>query len=109
VLLDLQHVLLDARGRSRRLLALQARERFLVFLVGEVKADPARDQQRAADQGEDQQEVLAEELAAVQAPGRRLPRGRLLFDDRLYRFQALPPLRFTLSPRPRAPTHVAGS
>jgi len=89
MLLDLQHVLLDARRGGRRLLALQAGERLLVLLVGEVQANPARDQQRAADQGEDQQEVLAEERAAVQAPGPGTTRGRLLFDDRLYRFQAL--------------------
>jgi hypothetical protein len=91
MLLDLQHVLLDARRRGRRLLPPQAGERLFVLLVGEVEADPARDQQRAADQGEDQQEVLAEELAAVQAPGGGTRRDRVPFDDRLYRFQALLP------------------
>src|SRR6185436_14909208 len=65
LLLDLAHELLDARRGAGGLLALQAGERFLVFLVGEVQADAARDQQRAADQREDQQEILAEQPAAV--------------------------------------------
>jgi hypothetical protein len=39
---------------------LQARERDLVFLVREVQADAAGNQQRAADQGEDEQEIAPE-------------------------------------------------
>jgi hypothetical protein len=90
VLLDLQHVLLDARRRAGGLLALQVGERRLVLLVGEVQADAARDQQRAADKAKDQQEILAEELAAVQRPA--------VLDDGLYGFQAPLSLRFTRSP-----------
>jgi hypothetical protein len=49
LLLDLQDELLDARRRRQRLLMLQAGERDLVFLVREVEADAAGNQQRAAD------------------------------------------------------------
>jgi hypothetical protein len=41
LLLDLAHELLDARRGAGSLLALQAGERFLVLLVGEVKPDTA--------------------------------------------------------------------
>jgi len=84
LLLDLAHELVDARRRRDRLLALQAGELGLVFLVGEVKPDRAGDDQRAADEAEDQQEVLAEEAPSPQARGIRV----LLDDgfDRLHRF-----------------------
>jgi len=65
LLLDLAHELLDARRRADRLLALQAEQRRLVLLVREVQADRARDEERAADQPEDQQEVLAEQAPAL--------------------------------------------
>src|SRR5574341_922612 len=96
LLLDLAHELLDARRRARGLLALQGRERDLVLLVREVKTDAARNQQRAAHQAQDQQEVLAEELAAMQ-PRRR---AGLPSRDRLHRFQDRPPSRPTVSLRP---------
>ena len=102
LLLDLAHELLDARRRARGLLALQAGERLLVLLVGEVEADAARNQQRAAHQREDQQEVLAEELAAVQAPRR----GGGFSAMGSTGFKRLPPRltlpRITGSPRRRA-------
>ena len=83
LLLDLADELLDARRRAGGLLALQAGERLLVLLVGEVQADAARDQQRAADQREDQQEILAEQPAAV------LAHDSLRGDDGLDRLQSI--------------------
>ena len=98
LLLDLAHELLDARRRAGGLFALQARERFLVFLVGEVQSDAARDQQRAAHQRQDQQEILAEQPPAV------LPHD-LRLDDGLG-FHVPPPLlynaRISGSPRIQA-------
>ena len=64
-ILDLQDELLDARRRRERLLVLQARKRDLVFLVGEVEADAAGDEERAAHEREDQQEVAAEKPPAL--------------------------------------------
>ena len=96
LLLDLAHELLDARRRRNRLFPLQGRERALVFLVGEVQPDGARNQQRAAHQAEDQQEILAEETPAPQ------PRHvSVLLDQPVLRLQALSPA-VTLSPCPRA-------
>ena len=68
LLLDLQHELLDARRRGERLLVLQARQRDLVFLVGEVEPDAAGNQQRAAYQREDQHEIPAEQPPALYPP-----------------------------------------
>jgi hypothetical protein len=65
LLLDLQDELLDARGRRQRFLMLQAGERDLVFLIGEVEADATGNQQRAADERKDQQEVAAEKPPAL--------------------------------------------
>jgi len=92
LLLDLQDELLDARRGGERLLMLQAGERDLVFLIREVEADAARDQQRTADEGEDQQEVAAEQPPALD------PRdNRVLLVDSLDGLQDAPP-RLTLSP-----------
>jgi hypothetical protein len=101
--LDLEDELLDARRRGQRLLVLQAGERDLVFLVREVKPDAARDQQRAADQGEDEKEVAAKEPAALDS--RDLA---MLFPDGLDRLQAALLLRFTLSPRLRERAALPG-
>ncbi len=75
LLLDLPHELLDASRCGDRLLALQRGERVGVLLVREVKADRARDQQRAADQRDDEDEVLEEEPASMEPLRGR--RGRL--------------------------------
>ena len=74
LLLDLPDVLLDPRRRGERLLVLQGGERRLVLLVGEVDADRARREQRARHQREDQQQVLAEQAAAMRDG--QLPRSR---------------------------------
>src|SRR6185295_13388701 len=66
LLLDLEQEFLDSRRRRHRLLALQDRERALVFLIGEVQADAARDDQRAADERQDEQEILAKQPPAPQ-------------------------------------------
>ena len=65
LLLDLADELLDARCRADGFLALHAGKRDLVLLVGEVQPDRAGDQQRAAHQREDQQEILAEQPPAL--------------------------------------------
>jgi hypothetical protein len=102
LLLDLAHELLDARRGRDRLLALQGRERALVFLVGEVQPDGARNQQRAAHQAQDQEEILAEETPAPQ------PRHvGVLLDEPVLRLQATP-LAITLSPCRRAPATNRG-
>jgi hypothetical protein len=44
---------------------LQAGERDLVFLVREVEPGAAGDEQRAADEREDEEEIAAEEPAAL--------------------------------------------
>jgi len=72
---------------------LQAGERDLVFLVGEIEADAAREEQRAADQGEDEQEIAAEEPSALDP--RDFP---VLLPDGLDRLQAPLP-RGTLARR----------
>jgi hypothetical protein len=97
LLLDLAHELLDARRGGDRLLALQGGERALVFLIGEVQPDGARNQQRAAHQGQNQQEIFAEQSPAPQ------PRHvGVLPDEPIPGLQASPPV-ITLSPCRRAP------
>jgi hypothetical protein len=71
---------------------LQAGERDLVFLVREVEPDAARDEQRAADQREDEQEIAAEEPSTLD------PRDlAMLFPDSLDRLQLPSSPRATLS------------
>jgi len=73
---------------------LQAGERGLVLLVREIEADAARDEERAADQREDEQEIAAKEPAALD------PRDlAMLFPDSLDRLQAASSPRATLSRR----------
>jgi hypothetical protein len=62
---ELIDVLLDPRRRAQRLDLLQAGQRRLVFLIGKVETDRARRQQHSHDQGEDQQQVLAEQVPEV--------------------------------------------
>ena len=69
LLLDRRDVLLDARRRRDRLLVLQARERRLVLLVRKIDADRARREQRDRHQRKDQQQVFAEQAAAVRGRG----------------------------------------
>ena len=64
-------------------------ERRLGFLVREIQADRARGEQRAGDQREDQQQVLAKQAAATgprhgaaRGPGRERPGGRFAGGDR---------------------------
>ena len=115
LLLDLLDILLDPRCRRERFFMLQACERRLVFLVGEVDADRARREQRDRDERQDEQQVFAEEAAAMHAGrvARRLygivhgrhcrhdprvrPRGSL---DHLVGAQQKPP--GTVSPSDRA-------
>ena len=82
-----------ARAQAPRPFRAADRKRFLVLLVGEVQADAARNDERAAHQRQNQQEVLAEELPAVHALW-RLDRAALL-DDGLDQFQRLSSLRIT--------------
>ena len=62
---------------------LQAGEGDLVLLIGEVQPDAARDEQRAADQGEDEKEIAAKEPAALDSGDLAM-----LFPDGLDRLQA---------------------
>ena len=59
LLLDRAHVLLDTRGRGDRFFVLQACERRLAVLVGEVEARSARHQQGTGHQRQDEREVFA--------------------------------------------------
>ena len=56
--------------RRERLLLLQADQRRLGLLVGKPEIEPARDQQRRADQGDEQQRVFAEKPAPRRAVAR---------------------------------------
>src|SRR5262249_30055241 len=67
LLLDLADVLLDPRCRRQSLLVLQARDRGFVLLVREDDADQAGNEERPGDQRQDQQQVLAEQDAAMRA------------------------------------------
>ena len=77
--LDLPDVLLDARRCRERLLVLQARQRRLVVLIGEIEADGAGGEQGAGDQRQDVEKILAKQPTAVRTPGSG---GRLGGDSR---------------------------
>ena len=65
LLLDLVDVLLDPRGRGDGLFVLQVRKRRLDFLIREIDADRAGSKQRARNQRQDEQQILAEQSAAM--------------------------------------------
>ena len=64
LMLDVADVLLDARRRGDRLLALQGDEVLLVLAVGEVQARPPAREQRRAHQRDDERGVLREQAPA---------------------------------------------
>ena len=94
--LDLFQKLLDAGRRGHRLRALHPEDRVLSLPVDEVELDKARGHQHAADQHEEDDDVLAEEPAARgHVPHRRKASAR----SRIFRGTVRPRrsavLRFT--------------
>ncbi len=71
LLVDLAHVLLDARRRRHGLLLLQVAHRGLLLLVGEIEADAAGHEERAAHEREDEDQVLPEKPPLARCPRRR--------------------------------------